>query len=60
MDLELKKLVDEYIEIINSPEYKRKNEEWMMRFWKLMRDYALGLVDEDAFDELDEEKEYKK
>lgn len=54
MDKELKKMVDECIEIVNTPAYKKKQKEWMTKFWTIMKDYALGLVDEDAFDELDE------
>lgn len=60
MDKELKKIVDECIEIVNTPEYKKKQEEWMKKFWKIMGDYVLGLVNEDAFDELDEDMKDKK
>lgn len=55
MDRETKQLIDDYnewLEKINTPEFKKKNEKWLKRFWELMRDHALGLIDEDAFDEL--------
>ena len=55
MDKELKKIVDECIEIVNTPEYKKKQEEWIKKFWSMsiMSDYALGLVAEGTFIELD-------
>ena len=53
MDKELKKIVDECIEIVNTPEYKKKQEEWIKKFWSIMSDYALGLVAEETFIELD-------
>jgi hypothetical protein len=57
MDKDTKQLVDDYLNWLekhDTPEYKEKTEMWMKRFWELMRDHALGLIDEDAFDELDE------
>lgn len=53
MDKELKKIVDECIEIVNTPEYKKKQEEWIKKFGSIMSDYALGLVAEETFIELD-------
>jgi len=57
MDKETKQLIEDYnnwLEKINSPEFQQKNEKWLERFWKILRDYTYGLVDEDAFDELDQ------
>ena len=57
MDNETKQLIEDYnnwLEKINSPEFQQKNEKWLERFWEILRDYTFGLVDEDAFDELDD------
>ena len=57
MDKETKQLINDYnewLDKINSPEFQQRNERWLKRFWEILHDYTLGLVDEDAFDELDE------
>ena len=36
MDRETKQLIDDYnewLEKINTPEFKKKNEKWLKRFW---------------------------
>lgn len=56
MDNETKQLIEDYnnwLEKINKPEFKERNERWLERFWEILRDYTYGLVEEDAFDELD-------
>ena len=57
MDKETKQLIENYnewLEKINTPEFKERNARWLKRFWEILHDYTFGLVDEDAFDELDE------
>ena len=57
MDKETKQLIEDYnewLEKINTPEFKERNARWLKRFGEILHDYTLGLVDEDAFDELDE------
>ena len=57
MDKETKQLINDYnewLDKLNSPEFQQRNERWLKRFWEILHDYTLGLVDEDAFDELDE------